>query len=268
MYYNALSPYGQGAVRRYTWSALDAEYAWNPDLPDAERNFTVWHRYYDHGVRNSTDYQKQYLIPRVVHRLWGESGDAFAGLLKNNVSFFYIAEPNDMLGSAHRERFLDPYEYYKEQVQAVKTAQKKINKLISDMAQGRVEGVHGPLQSEPMRYEQAMNLYWTTNLAAIKGHVQWQWIRARRLAQQGRNREAEWALEQLLKDVPDLRKQLRRVRMRVKIARGLEWEPGVGHRWSGQGFLAFDLQKRKQAIEQRLEKVRSGVNKIPESMVD
>jgi hypothetical protein len=211
MFYNALMPYARGAVRKFFWSASGAEYTWNTGVPDAKATFTVEHRYYDHGVRNATAYQKQLLIPRVVQRFWGERGDAFAGLLKNNVSFYYLSDPMDMVGRRNRERFLDAYRYYKQQLDAVKQARVKINELVADIRKNRDH----PMRSRPARYDQTMNLYWTTNMAAIQGHVQWHYHRARRLAKYERRQEAIWALKQLLAKLPQLRQRQKQVNQHI-----------------------------------------------------
>ena len=181
MFYNALMPYGRGAVRKYLWAASGAEYSWNTEVPDAEAGFTVEHRYYDHGARPVTEYQKRSLIPRTLRRPWGPSDEAFSSLLTNNVSFFYLSDPEDMVGYAHRERMLNAYSYYEEQLQAVKHARKKINELVSRIDADEAEGVYDKPHKESAAYAQATNLYWTTNATALQSHLQWQRHRARRL---------------------------------------------------------------------------------------
>ena len=269
MFYNAQIPYGRGAVRKLTWSAAGAEYTWNTDVPDAEASFTVAKRYYDVGVRNATEYQKKSLIPRVVHRLWGEEGEAFAGLLKNNVSFYYLDDPEEMIGRRSQERFLDPYRYYEEQVRAVQQAQEKINALIARIDAGNARGVYGNFHNEPLRYEHAMNLYWTTNMAAIKGQVQWAWRRAQGLAEQNRITEATYVLEKLLEQMPHLHEQVEKVQSRVKNDPKLQWSPEKdAYRWSGEGFRDLNLHEYEEAVQQQVHKLEMGTQQVPDTMVD
>jgi hypothetical protein len=270
MFFNALMRWHQHSVQRYIWAASGAEYTWNIDVPDANSSFTVAQRYYDEGVRNSTPYQKESLIPRVVHRLWGESGAAFEGLLTNNVSFYYLADPLDMAGHSHRERFLDPYQYYGEQVAAVRRAQQKINPLVDRLEQGH-GSTGSDLRDDPVRYELAMTLYWTTNMAAIEGQIRWAWIRAERLAKYDRPVEAEYALETLLEQFPELKRQATKVRHRVSSDSRLVWSPETSEdnrSWSGGGFKDMDLDRYEQVTRERLEQLKAGDYEIPATLVD
>lgn len=270
MFYNALMPHGRGAVRKYIWSASGAEYTWNVGVPDAEGTFTVAKRYYDVGVRNSTPYQKNSLIPRVVHRLWGESGAAFEGLLANNVSFDYLADPVDMVGHSHRERFLDPYRYYGEQVAAVQEVQQKINPLVARLERGEMSD-HGDLRADPVRYELAMNMYWTTNMAAIEGQIRWAWIRAQRFTQYDRPVEALYVLETLLEQFPELKRQASEVESRMSDDPHLDWSPEMstgGWSWSGAEFKDMNLDQYEETTRKLLEQMRSGDYDIPDTLVD
>jgi len=111
-----------------------------------------------------------------------------------------------------------------------------------------------------------MNLYWTTNLAAIKGHIQWQRTKARREVEAGQHLNAQLTLMQLIQDLPSLERQLNRVRQRINNADNLDWAPAKeAHRWSGQGFRDFDLQQQRKQIRQQLEEL-PGKEDIPDAI--
>ncbi len=249
MFFNAFIPFGYGPVRKWTLAAASAEYSWNTGLPDATASFTIDKRYYDEGVRTSTQYQRTSLIPRILHRFWGKPGMAFHRLLANNVSFYYVAKPNDMLGRGHHEKFADPYAYYSEQVEALKDAKGKADRLIERASRS----VSHLRERRPVAYEYALIFYWMIHKAAAKGEIEMAFNRANSLAEQGKHDKAATRLKALLKRLPALQKDLSKMQKQVIDANALKLDPkDFSPRWSGHGLKSLNIDKEREAVKARL----------------
>ena len=253
------APVGRPSTVNEIYAAGSAEYAWNVNQPDADTNFEIAKRRYEHGGNDVTDYQRESLLPRICRQLWGRSGSAVLPLFANNVSFNYMGQPT-FVAASRGENLDDPYEFWSQQTEVLRRAVTEINRAVADVDAGRPSGVYGDLCHEP-GYPTFMFLYYYTNLAALKGEIESTVLRAEDLVSEGRTDDATRLVAGLEKRLPAIIQEVEKVKQRIaddpllpRVPEYRETPPSAKQPLSNElnGYRFEDQRERMAALIPRL----------------
>jgi hypothetical protein len=190
-----MAPTADGRVNRLA----QQEYLWNVDRPDGSADFDLKNRFYEHGGRHISDFQREHLIPRMARILYDDAAEAFAPLIAANLSFGYVSAPEEMARVAWGREYLDdPYRYMDEQAAAMAEAHVRL--------QPHVEKE----QPDPW----AVFYYRYTGTGAIRAELESALNRARSAGAA----EAHVLARQMVSRLPELQQRVDQVRQRSDSA--------------------------------------------------
>ena len=185
------------------------EYLWNVDRPDASDQFTVFSRFYEHGGREVSDFQKQHLIPRICRILYGGSAETYAKLVEANVSLNYVANPKSATTGHDADWLDDRYKYMGEQAD-------KMVRLHDAFA-----GILGKVGEDgaPPRVDAWTVFYYRyTGLAAVKARLENAAKEVNSLLKAGEKDEARARAREILAQYEDIKQRTQAVRTRSNEA--------------------------------------------------
>ena len=185
------------------------EYLWNVDRPDASDEFTVFSRFYEHGGREVTDFQKKHLIPRISRILYGGSAETYSKLIEANVSLNYVANPKSATAGHDADWLDDRYKYMGEQAD-------KMVRLHDAFA-----GILGKVgEDDASDHVDAWTVFYYryTGLAAVKARLENAANEVKNLLDTGEKDEAKSRAREILSQYEDITQRTEAIRKRSNEA--------------------------------------------------
>lgn len=230
----------------------NAEYAWNPDLPDAEPTFDISKRFYLEGARPMPEYQRDSLIPRIARRIWGRAAEPLIGLMRSNVSLPYMTDPGEV-GGREGERFDDPNRFIEEQTEALVRARDQLNALMGGLDDGPT-GLYGDIREE-FGYRSLVWMQYFANLGAAKGEVESTIIRARRLAGEGQYDAAVEAVDAVRGRLPELARMVAAATERFRGVAVTPYIDAAVAAGGGQALARYDILAQDERLRALSEEI-------------
>ena len=193
------------------------EYLWNVDRPDASDEFTVFSRFYEHGGRTVTDFQKKHLIPRISRILYGGSAETYAKLIEANVSLNYVANPKSTTTGHDADWLDDLYKYMGEQADKLVRLHDAFAGLLGKVGE---DGGSNRVDAWTVFY------YRYTGLAAVRARLEDAANRVEKLLEAGEKDEAKAQAREILSQYEDIKQRTKAIRTRSNDAwKALKTEP-------------------------------------------
>jgi hypothetical protein len=179
------------------------EYAWSVDRPDGDGTFENRNRFYEHGSRTATDFQRNHLVPRIARILYGGDAEHFVPLIAQNLSFRYVMHREEVGQTAWAtEYFDDNYKYMGEQASEMQKAHESLAELVEN----------GSAPSSNGADAWATYYYRYTGLAAIRAQLEDALNRARSAAENEHEAEAREIAEDMIDQLSSLSDEVDHIR--------------------------------------------------------